>query len=257
MAPKQFWVLAVAGVVLAVVVLAIGYTAEKIKPIRAAAARCRSIPISNGEANFVGVVGDSWTTQDRFDAGILAQLNRIGLAGRVVSSGISGAKTGEIATELPPVIDAAMAFKAGRRFVVIEGGINDKSSFFGADYYAANVQGMVNAALRCGVYPIVLTIPPFHRKAPEGLRQFVFIELNRLVSMDWREDTTLYSDALRGRLRRQVAAGDVAIVDARTLVSESEIATRYVDGVHLTPAEFRVFALGLGKAVAVFVASKK
>lgn len=195
---------------------------------------------------FVGIVGDSWVNAQKLDTGIAAGAHLLDPV--VFSRGVPGAKTDAVARLLPEVLRDAQRWPVGKRIVLIEGGINDRLAYYGANFYAGNLRTMVDAAIACGAYPVVLTIPPF--RAPTGSP----VSLNPLRWAPYRllsgdsvgSEATAYTAALRDNLQILLRDGQVTIIDSHDMINPSDIAKRYSDGLHLRPEEREIFARELG-----------
>lgn len=210
-------------------------------PLSSLDVACEPSRDDNFEKLAVYIIGDSWVAGNKMQKGFSDAAHSLGIDAVIYSRGISGGRTNDIAELLQPTFaDAAQRDRGRRKILVIEGGINDKIANLGPDYYSSNVRLMVQAAVRCGYAPVVLTIPPFDKYGPtRSVLDITRWRAYALLSGDRTDsDATSYTDLMS---KETVTQGAV-IIRSDSYLALTDLSTKYIDKVHLSPSAMDVFA---------------
>jgi lysophospholipase L1-like esterase len=137
-----------------------------------------------GAGTWVLVVGDSWATGRKLDAGIRAALlERSGGPVEVISRGWAGAKSAEVARRARPLLPGLAARRPARRVLVLVAGINDAFCHTGAGQLGRNARRLADAAVGLGLEVVVLRVPYFNARDRSFDRTWAW----RLVRRWWRD----------------------------------------------------------------------
>ncbi|AQR62647.1 hypothetical protein BZG35_14065 [Brevundimonas sp. LM2] len=180
------------------------------------------------------VIGDSWASM-----GALDRSGAAAVGARFCSIGFRGRTSRQIADTIRTLPPTALAAAGAPRTIILLAGVNDVMQHVGADRYAAGMADLRAAARTISddvrVVEIPWTTPTPRARTPLSWAKRL---AHRLWNDQGRTDvTTRYRQAVRTDID----------FDA-FLPSYAGHEDRYVDGVHLTPAEHDRFGAYLGAA---------
>jgi len=181
----------------------------------------------------VMLLGDSWASGQKLDAGLAAALAERALAVEVRSHGLPGARS-------RAVYDWLLAAPAGPLWgewqpdvCVLLVGTNDFLVGVGADFYAHHVACLEHALAQRGIVPLVVELPPLAPHAPAALPVAL---RNAVVAALYQQDAPAYRAALAAP----------AAVPTRAL----QAGHFSPDGIHLNAAGRHQLAALLAAAIA-------
>ena len=114
----------------------------------------------------VGIIGDSWVTDNKLEQAILSEMSLSGINAAVVSSGQPGAVTRQVfrnltAENITKYSSRHFLMDDEINYIVVVAGTNDTVEHIGHDFYAHHMLCIIKAIQSRGIYPIILEIPEY------------------------------------------------------------------------------------------------
>ena len=218
-----------------------------------------SIPNDWSDHIKVGIVGDSWVSDQQIDEGIVAALPALGVPFEVVSSSHPGAKTRQIYRNLidtdqhNPRSSNQILMDQKLDYLVIVAGVNDTGGHIGKEFYAHHMWNIIQTALRRGIHPVIVEVPEYGIEAvpavgflswaKRGMYQTLFDDGKADVISDYRE-------ALRERIASSVE-NEITFFNFSSFIEDYETKTDlYRNPSHLTNSGYQQLGMLIGKQIA-------
>jgi len=222
-------IIGVAVVSLLIIGLSAAYIREDISLDHPSSIQKRTAPGDWAEHIKIGVIGDSWVTDQKLDHAIEESMVASGIPAEVISSGHPGAKSRQIYRDLlnnnqsDHYSSNKILMDEDVDFLVVVAGVNDTAGHIGKEFYAHHMVCIIQAALDRGMTPVVVEVPEYGIKEVPAVgllswaKRAIYLRLFDNGKVDVISD---YRKALRDRIHP-------AIYEKVTFVEFTSIAHDY------------------------------
>lgn len=136
----------------------------------------------------IALIGDSWVAGKKLDNFLASYLRKDGWEAEIISFGQRGARSKIIYENLfkpnsEENSSQEVLFGEPVDICVVIAGVNDTSSYIGADFYAHHVSLIVDSLRKRGIFPFILEVPEFGIEEAESKNPIGFLRrhLMRIV----------------------------------------------------------------------------
>jgi len=182
----------------------------------------------------IGIIGDSWVTDQKLDQSVSGAMSASGIQAEVVSSGQPGAVTRQVyrnltSEKISPYSSRHILMDEDIDYLVVVAGINDAVEHIGRNFYAHHVLCIIKAIQNRGIHPIILEIPEYGIEItpPKSFLNYAKRLIYRLAFDGNNHDVIIaYREALRAGLTPE-------IIKEFSIIPFSSLATNYSESVNL------------------------
>lgn len=156
----------------------------------------------------IGIIGDSWVAENRFDPYLLNACRSIDLSVSIMSRGQNGAVSRDIKNSLvTDLLSGSSEDRAQRSafdYILVLAGVNNILTHSGRDRYSADMVAVVQKINTYGAIPIVLEIPRFGWAVEPSLSVWEWCKRKTrrfLLERNCGDPISTYRSALRNALQ--------------------------------------------------------
>jgi len=172
----------------------------------------------------IGIIGDSWVTDQKLDKAVLNAMLVSGIQAEVVSSGQPGAVSRQVyrnltSEDINPYSARHILMDGDIDYLVVVVGINDTVEHIGRDFYAHHMLCIIKAIQLRGIHPVILEIPEYGIEItpPKSYLNYAKRLIYRFVYDGGNHDViSAYREALSAGLSSEIMK-DMSIVAFSTL----------------------------------------
>lgn len=191
----------------------------------------------------IGIIGDSWVAAGNMDPFIKNSLRLNGKRCVIYSSGLGGAKTKQVYTNLfandRDFFSTAFIKLQQVKYCVVCCGVNDSFGQFGKRFYSKNMCLIIKELLKYNIKPVIVELPEYgvhelYNKLHivNKLKTHVYAFFTSENGMDNIKE---YREALSEELKKQLLNDKIVFIDFDAVCSDySKCSYLYTDHLHLT-----------------------
>lgn len=207
----------------------------------------------------VALIGDSWVAGKKLDSFLASYLRKGGWEPEIISFGQRGARSKIIYENLfKPNSEANSSQEVlfGEPFdiCVVIAGVNDTSSYIGADFYAHHVSLIVDSLTKRGIFPFILEVPEFGIEKAESKNPVGFLR-RHLMRIAYHAGKVDVINDYRETLNKTL--GEKFQSDQYTIINFDTVSTDYTanknlyaqDSIHLSEEGRNLLALTIAHAI--------
>lgn len=191
----------------------------------------------------IGIIGDSWVAAKNFDAFVKNSLRQNGKRCVIYSSGLGGAKTKQVYTNLfghdRDFFSTAFIKLKQVKYCIVCCGVNDSFGQFGKRFYSKNMCLIIKELLKYNIKPVIVELPEYginelysklHIVNKIKTHVYAFF-----TSKNGIDNIKEYREALNEELRKQLLYDKIVFVDFDAICSDyAKCSNLYTDHLHLT-----------------------
>ena len=198
----------------------------------------------------IGVIGDSWVADGRFDPFLATACSEINLPVKIFSNGIKGADSKRVRKELigkqPGSNQPSGILSVPEiRTIIVVAGVNDVLEHRGAAYYADNIFSIARLLSGMGITTLILEIPRFGLNVEPRLSRVEFLRrrIRRWLKEKSSDDQIgCYRLKLRNELEKN-RLGGVLLINPDTVIPDYRVSSSlYSNPYHLNEEGNRLLA---------------
>ncbi|MCK9607043.1 MAG: SGNH/GDSL hydrolase family protein [Methylomonas sp.] len=207
----------------------------------------------------VALIGDSWVAEKKLDDFLALHLSKRGWNTEIISFGQKGARSKFIYQNLfksNSQINSSydVLFGDPINICVVIAGVNDSSSYIGADFYAYHVALIVKSLRKRGIFPFILEVPEFGIEEAESKNPIGYIRrrLMRIAYHSGKVDVINdYRLALETTLHEKFKKDEYVIIRFNNVSTDYKSTKNLFnsDLIHLSEEGRNLLALTIANAI--------
>ncbi len=201
------------------------------------------ISVKNDTTLTIGIIGDSWVSRKKLDSLLNDELNKNGENSKIISSGLSSAKSKLIYQNMfkdsTDKHSSKFVIESHPDYCIVIAGVNDAQGQLGAKFYSYHITMIINTLLHYKIKPIIVELPEFG--IIKATNEMSFIKKTRSkISSEFNNNGEIdniktYREDLNNLLKAQKLYDKIIFIDFDKVCSNYEECKEIyrIDGMHL------------------------